>query len=185
MKLIAGLGNPGSKYAMTRHNVGFMVADLLAERHGINIGKEKKRSETGKGMIGGTPIVITKPLTFMNLSGEAIAPLAAYLDIGVEDIIVIHDDLDLEFGRIKIKAGGGHGGHNGLKSLISHLNGREFTRIRMGIGKPVAGGDVSSYVLSQFSAEEKKELINLIEHAADAVENIISKGADRAMNSFN
>jgi PTH1 family peptidyl-tRNA hydrolase len=185
VKLVAGLGNPGSKYAMTRHNIGFMVADLLAARHSISIGKEKKRSETGKGMIVGTPVVLTKPLTFMNLSGETVGPLAAYLDIIVEDIIVIHDDLDLDFGRIKIKTGGGHGGHNGLKSLISHLSSREFVRIRVGIGKPPAGGDVSSYVLNQFSAEEKKELNNVIELAADAVEAVISEGVARAMNNFN
>jgi len=185
VKLVAGLGNPGDRYAMTRHNVGFMVADLLAERHSINIGKEKKRSETGKGIIAGAPVVITKPLTFMNLSGEAIGPLAAYLGIEAEDVVVIHDDLDLDFGRIKIKAGGGHGGHNGLKSLISHLNSREFIRIRVGIGKPPADSDVSAYVLNCFSADEKKELGHVIGRAGDAVEAVISEGTTRAMNSFN
>lgn len=185
MKLVTGLGNPGSKYAMTRHNIGFMVADLLAKRHSISIGKEKKRIETGKGIIAGIPAIIAKPITFMNLSGEAIGPLAAYLDIEPEDIIVVHDDLDLDYGRIKIKAGGGHGGHNGLKSLISHLGSKDFTRIRVGIGKPPAGSDVSAYVLNSFSTEEKKELSHVLEHAGDAVEAVISKGPSPAMNSFN
>ena len=185
MKLVAGLGNPGDRYAMTRHNVGFMVADLLAERHGISIGKEKKRSETGKGIISGAPVVLTKPLTFMNLSGETVGPLAAYLNIEPLDVIVIHDDLDLDFGRIKIKVGGGHGGHNGLKSLISHLSSKEFIRIRVGIGKPPAGSDVSAYVLNNFSTEEKKELSHVLEHAGDAVEAVISEGPTRAMNGFN
>ena len=185
MKLVAGLGNPGDRYAMTRHNVGFMVADLLAEKHGISLGKEKKRSETGKGTINGTPVVITKPMTFMNLSGETIGPLATYLDIIAEDIIVIHDDLDLDFGRIKIKAGGGHGGHNGLKSLIAHLKSRDFIRIRVGIGKPPADGDVSAYVLNRFSSVEKKELDHVIDISGDAVEAVISEGTSRAMNSFN
>jgi PTH1 family peptidyl-tRNA hydrolase len=185
VKLVAGLGNPGSKYAQTRHNVGFMVAELLAERHSITLGKEKKRSETGKGNIAGTPTVITKPLTFMNLSGETVGPLATYLDIEMEDVIVIHDDLDLDFGRIKIKAGGGHGGHNGLKSLIAHLGSKDFIRVRVGIGKPPAGSDVSAYVLNQFSAEDKKELNYILERAGDAVEAIMSEGYLSSMNSFN
>jgi len=162
-----------------------MVADLLASRHGIGISKDKSKSLTGKGLIAGEQATILKPQTFMNLSGEAVRPLFSYLDIDIEDVIVIHDDLDLDFDRIKIKVGGGHGGHNGLRSIISHLGDNGFSRVRVGIGKPPPGRDVSGYVLSSFSGEERKTLISVVERAADAVEDIISQGTLKAMNTFN
>lgn len=185
MKLVVGLGNPGEKYTSTRHNVGFMVVDFLAERYQISVDKIKFRSLTGKGIVAGEQAMITKPQTFMNLSGEAVRPLFSYIDIEKEDVIVIHDDLDLEFGRIKIKSGGGHGGHNGIRSIISHLGNKDFIRVRVGIGKPPPRWNVSNYVLSPFSADESKELHHILERSADAVEAIIRDGALLAMNRFN
>lgn len=185
MKLVAGLGNPGDKYSSTRHNIGFMVVDTLASRHGIRVDKNKKRSLTGNTIITGEKVLIAKPQTFMNLTGEALGPLFSFLDIEIEDVIVVHDDLDLDFGRIKIKAGGGHGGHNGIRSIMPHIGGKDFIRVRVGIGKPLKGWDISKYVLNQFSSEEKKDLDDLLERAADAVETIISVGHLKAMNAFN
>lgn len=185
MKLIAGLGNPGDRYSSTRHNIGFMVIDALGSRHGIRVDKNKKRSLTGNAIIAGEKALMAKPQTFMNLTGEALGPLFSFLDIEVTDVIVVHDDLDLDFGRIKIKSGGGHGGHNGIRSLISHFGDKNFVRVRVGIGKPPKGWDISKYVLNPFSAEEKKGLDDLLERAADAVEMIISAGYLKAMNAFN
>lgn len=185
MKLIAGLGNPGDKYSNTRHNIGFMVIDALGSRHGIRIDNNKKKSLTGSGVIAEEKVIMVKPQTFMNLSGEALGPLFSFLDIEFEDVIVVHDDLDLDFGRIKIKAGGGHGGHNGIRSIISHFGAKDFVRVRVGIGKPPIGWDVSRYVLNPFSPEEKKDLNALIDRAADAVEMVTSAGHLKAMNSFN
>lgn len=185
MKLIAGLGNPGDKYSNTRHNIGFMVVDALGLRHGIRVNNNKKKSLTGSGVITGEKVIMAKPQTFMNLTGEALGPLFSFLDIEIEDVIVVHDDLDLEFGRIKIKTGGGHGGHNGIRSIISHFGAKNFVRVRVGIGKPPVGWDVAKYVLNSFSAEEKKDLDALIDRASDAVEMIISAGHLKAMNAFN
>lgn len=185
MKLVVGLGNPGDKYSATRHNVGFMIIDTLAKRHGLGVDKVKNKSLTGKGVVSGEQVVLVKPQTFMNLSGEAVRPLFSYIDINTEDVIVVHDDLDLEFGRIKIKSGGGHGGHNGIKSIISHLGNKDFIRVRVGIGKPPPHWNVSNYVLSPFSADERENLHHILEESADAVEAIISDGALMAMNRFN
>lgn len=185
MRLVVGLGNPGDKYAATRHNVGFMVVDALAARHDIGIVQMKYRSLTGKGVVAGKQVIIAKPQTFMNLSGEAVKPLFSYIDINSEDVIVIHDDLDLEFGRIKIKSGGGHGGHNGVRSIISHLGNKDFIRVRVGIGNPPPSWSVSNYVLSPFSADERADLARTLEKSADAVEAILSEGVLMAMNRFN
>lgn len=185
MKLVAGLGNPGDRYSNTRHSIGFMVIDALGSRHGIRVDKNKKKSLTGSGVITEEKVIMAKPQTFMNLTGEALGPLFSFLDIDFEDVIVIHDDLDLDFGRIKIKAGGGHGGHNGIRSIISHFGAKNFVRVRVGIGKPPVGWDVAKYVLNSFSAEEKKDLDALIDRASDAVEMIISTGHLKAMNAFN
>ncbi len=162
-----------------------MAVDALASRHGIGITKNRQKSCTGEGRIMEERVLFAKPQTFMNLSGEAVKPLSSYFGIEEEDIIVVHDDLDLDFGRIKIKSGGGHGGHNGIKSILSHLGSEDFARVRIGIGKPPKGWDVSRYVLSPFSGEEKKELDEVIERSADAVEAIIKDGLLKAMNDFN
>ncbi|MDH3976209.1 MAG: aminoacyl-tRNA hydrolase [Deltaproteobacteria bacterium] len=185
MKLVVGLGNPGEKYIATRHNAGFMVVDALAKRYDIGIDKVKNKSLTGKGIIAGDQVIIAKPQTFMNLSGEAVKPLFSYIDINAEDVIVIHDDLDLDFGRIKIKSGGGHGGHNGIRSIISHLGKKDFIRVRVGIGKPPPRWNVSNYVLSPFAADEREELHHILEKSADAAEAIIADGSLTAMNRFN
>ena len=185
MKLIVGLGNPGAKYSSTRHNIGFMVIDNLASRHGIEVGTGKGGSLIGRGRLAGEPVVLAKPQTFMNRSGEAVRPNLLYMGIGVDDLIIIHDDIDLEFGRIKVKKGGGHGGHNGLKSVISHLGDSGFTRIRVGIGRPGNDMDVSSYVLSPFAAKEREQLREIIDNATDAVEAVVLEGPVSAMNRFN
>lgn len=185
MKLVVGLGNPGEKYIATRHNMGFLIVDALAKRHNISIEKSKNKSLMGKGVVAGDQVIMAKPQTFMNLSGEAVKPLFSYIDIETEDVIVIHDDLDLDFGRIKVKSGGGHGGHNGIRSIISYLGSKDFVRVRVGIGKPPPRWDVSNYVLSPFSADERENLHHILEKSADAVEAIISDGALKAMNRFN
>lgn len=184
MKLIVGLGNPGEKYSSTRHNIGFIVADEIASRHGISFA-DKKRCLLGKGCIGDKDITLVKPQTYMNLSGEAVRPVFSYANTEIEDLIVIHDEIDLEFGKTRIKVGGGHGGHNGLKSVISHLGDSGFIRVRCGVGRPETGGDVSKYVLSPFSPEEKKKLWDIIEYSADAVEAVVRDGAKAAMNRYN
>ena len=185
MKLVVGLGNPGEKYSDTRHNIGFLIVDRLARRHDIVVDRIKNKSLIGKGIVTGERVMMAKPQTFMNLSGEAVKPLFSYIDIETEDVIVIHDDLDLDFGRIRIKSGGGHGGHNGIRSIISHLGSREFIRVRVGIGKPPPRWNVSDYVLSPFSADEREYLHHILEKSADAVEAIINDGALKAMNRFN
>ena len=185
MKLVVGLGNPGEKYNATRHNIGFLIIDRLAERHRVGVDKIKNNSLTGRGIIAGEQVIMAKPQTFMNLSGEAVRPLFSYVDIETEAVIVIHDDLDLEFGRIRIKSGGGHGGHNGIRSIISHLGSKDFIRVRVGIGKPPPRWNVSDYVLSPFTADEREHLHHILEKSADAVEAIISDGALKAMNRFN
>lgn len=161
-----------------------MAVDILAVRHGIEISRKEKKSILGKGTIGSEKVIIAKPQTFMNLSGEALRPLfSTYID-EIEDLIVVHDDLDIEFGKIKIKVGGGHGGHNGLRSIISCL-GNDFIRIRTGIGRPLTGQDVSSYVLNPFSVEQKTSFDTLVDELADAVEVVLNEGAISAMNRFN
>ncbi len=161
-----------------------MAVDILAARNGIEISRKEKKSMLGKGTISSEKVIIAKPQTFMNLSGEALKPLfSTYVD-EIEDLIVVHDDIDIEFGKIKIKVGGGHGGHNGLRSIISSL-GNDFIRIRAGIGRSLTGQDVSSYVLNQFSVEQKNSLGTLVDELADAVEVVLNKGVVSAMNRFN
>ena len=184
MKLIVGLGNPGSQYALTRHNIGFMIIDNLASKYGISL-SDKKKCLLGEGFIDNERVVLVKPQTFMNLSGEAVKPVFSSRNVDLEDLIIIHDDIDLEFARIKIKVGGGHGGHNGIRSIASHLGSRDFARVRVGIGRSVHGEDVSNYVLSPFSKDEKVELDTLMERTTKAVEAVVNEGALTAMNNFN
>ena len=168
--LLVGLGNPGPKYATTRHNVGFMVVDKLIDTLHAN----KLPSSSFEGdLYKAQSNYLLKPLTFMNLSGESVVKVADYFKIPTEDVIVIHDDLDLPFGALRFKRGGGHGGHNGLKSIDAHT-GKEYIRIRIGIGKPEHKGEVASYVLSPFTQEEQKHLPPLIEKAADAAKELLT-----------
>jgi len=165
--------------------MGFLVLETLAKRENINISSKKFDSCFGKGVISGTPVVLAKPQTFMNLSGVAVGKLARFFKVDVEDVIVVHDDLDLPYREIRIKTGGGDGGHKGLISVIDHFGGSEFVRVRLGIGKPAQKEMIEGYVLERFSEEEVKELPNIMARAYDALVEVLSSGTQAAMNKFN
>lgn len=186
MKCIVGLGNPGKKYENTRHNVGFMVIDALANRHGITLNKNKFKGQYAMEFLEGEKVILLKPQTYMNLSGESIRPLMEYYDISLEDLVVIYDDMDLPTGKIRLRQKGGHGGHNGVRNTIDHLGTKEFQRIRIGIGRPVTRMTVIDYVLGTFQKEEQDDLKHSIERAADACESFISgKTFTEIMNEYN
>jgi PTH1 family peptidyl-tRNA hydrolase len=184
MWLVVGLGNPGSEYARTRHNVGFMIVDELAGRSGAGTAKAKLGAELREGSLGGERLLLCKPMEYMNASGESVSRVSTFWKVPLERVLVVHDDLDLPFGRLKLGTGGGAGGHNGLRSLISHV-GAEFGRVRVGIGRPPGGQDGANYVLGGFSRAEQSELPAVIAEASDAVEAIVHKGMNAAMNKFN
>jgi peptidyl-tRNA hydrolase, PTH1 family len=181
VKCIVGLGNPGTRYRLNRHNAGFLVLDQLAKENAISIGQTLFDADIGKGKIAGSAVLLVQPQTFMNLSGVAIGKLIDYFRIAIEDMIVVHDDLDLPFQTIRLKAGGGHGGHKGLISIIEHLGSADFARVRIGIGRPPHKSMVESYVLSPFADEEMTVLPQLTRTAAEAVTDIISSGIQAAM----
>ncbi len=180
---MVGLGNPGDNYARTRHNLGFMVADLLAARLGSKF-KAHKRSgaEVVSGRLAGHPVLLAKPRCYMNESGRQIGPLAKFYSVAPADIIVVHDDLDLEFGRIRLKIGGGEGGHNGLRSVAAALGTKDFQRVRIGIGRPPGRKDPASFVLENFTATERAEVPTMCEQAADATELLVELGLEPAQN---
>ncbi len=184
MFLVVGLGNPGEEYASHRHNIGFMVLDQLASRWGAGGMKQKFGGEHAKGRALGHDVVVMKPLQYMNVSGPPVQATAAFFQIEPRNVLVIHDDIDLEFGRLKVKVGGGHGGHNGLRSITEHL-GPAFVRIRCGVGHPGEKTRVIGHVLGAFSKAEQRELPDFLIRAMDAVETVIEKGASAAMNKFN
>ena len=179
--LIAGLGNPGPKYASNRHNVGFMVVDALARRWGAPGFREKFKGEFTKLVVGGNDVVLLKPMTFMNLSGESAQAAMRFFKAPLAQVICVHDELDLEFGVVRLKLGGGTAGHNGLRSMVQHCGGPDFVRCRVGIGRP-SRGRPESYVLSDFSSLERVELERVLELAGDMVETSISDGPRQAMN---
>lgn len=181
MKCVVGLGNPGVRYQLNRHNAGFLVVNQLAEQHVISISQTLFDAEIGKGKIAGSAVLLVQPQTFMNRSGIAIRSLTDYFRIVPEEVIVVHDDLDLPFQTIRLKAGGGHGGHKGLISIMEHLGGTDFTRVRVGIGRPPHKSMVESYVLSPFSDAEMTCLPHIIQTASDAVTDILSCGIRAAM----
>ncbi len=183
--LIAGLGNPGRKYADTRHNIGFMVIDRLAKEHGFAVIQKKFDTVFGLGEIDGIKVVLTKPMAFMNRSGPPITQLAKYYKLESDHVLVIHDDIDILFGNLKIKAKGGHGGHNGLRSIIGAAGGGEFPRIRIGIGRPDTQIEVTDHVLGKFAKEESATLDLVLSCAAEAAQSIIKKGLPLSMNRFN
>ncbi|MBO7356150.1 MAG: aminoacyl-tRNA hydrolase [Lachnospiraceae bacterium] len=186
MKMIVGLGNPGREYEHTRHNVGFDVISALAEKLEISAGmwKAEHRAHTARGMIGGEKVILVKPQTFMNLSGEAVRELNDYYKLGgVSDIIVISDDVAIPTGNIRIRMKGSSGGHNGLKNIILHMGSEDFVRVRVGVGD--SGGDMVGHVLGHFSSEDAKKMNEAYKKAADAVCCIVTDGADVAMNRFN
>lgn len=186
--LIVGLGNPGPEYAAHRHNVGFMVADLLAARVGASFKRHgRARAQVGEGWLGGpggTKLVLAKPQSFMNLAGGPVAGLAGFFSVDVDRIVVVHDELDLPYGALKLKRGGGEGGHNGLRSISRSLSSKDYTRVRFGIGRPPGRQDPADFVLKPFSAVERKELDVLLETAADATEAVVERGLEWAQNAF-
>lgn len=183
--IIAGLGNPGRKYSGTRHNIGFMVLDRLAEKFGISLTQKKFDNLFGVGEIENSPVILAEPMAFMNLSGPPVQQLANYYKIRLDHVLVIHDDIDILFGNLKIKAKGGHGGHNGIRSIIGAMGGGDFPRIRVGIGRPDTHIDVTDHVLGKFAADEIKHLDPLLTCAAEAAQTILNKGITLSMNRFN
>ena len=185
MKLVVGLGNPGERYAETRHNIGCMVAVRMAARAGIALKRQGYQGFYGVGRLAGEEATVLLPQTFMNRSGASVAPACQSLGVTPGDLIVVHDEIDLPFGTLRIKVGGGHGGHNGLRSITEALGHGDFIRVRLGVGRPPAGGDVSGHVLSRFAAAERQVLADLLDQAAAAVETILMRGSAAAMNEFN
>ncbi|MCX7006391.1 MAG: aminoacyl-tRNA hydrolase [Kiritimatiellaeota bacterium] len=186
MKLIVGLGNPGKQYERTRHNIGFAVLDELAKRADVAFRKPwLAKAETAQAELAGQNVLLAKPVTFMNLSGTAVAPLARKRGLEPADVVVVSDDMELPLGKLRIRARGGAGGHNGLKSVIEQLGSDEFARVRVGIGRSAGEGDATNHVLGRFSADERRALEPVIATAADAVESILRDGAEVAMNKFN
>jgi len=182
--LIAGLGNPGPDYAGNRHNAGFMVADVLAGRMGARFRAAKFQAAAADGKLAGLAVTLAKPLTFMNLSGGPVAGLCRYWKVPPDRLVVIHDELDIPFGALRLKLGGGDNGHNGLRSVSSSMGTRDYYRVRFGIGRPPGRMDPAAYVLRDFAAAERKELPLLLERAADAVEALLSDGLAAAQNAF-
>lgn len=182
--LIVGLGNPEPKYVANRHNVGFMVLDQLADEGRIQVTRSKFKGVYGAGTLEGVPVVLLKPKTFMNLSGQSVQPAARFFGVDPGRIIVVHDELDLPFGRVRLKVGGGHAGHNGLRSICADLGSRDFVRLRVGIGRPEKG-TVSRYVLSDFVGEQREWLPDLLERSASAVRAALREGPRKAMNAVN
>lgn len=182
--LVAGLGNPGPEYAGNRHNIGFMVADLLAERIGGRFRSHKSRAQVAEGRIGGQRVVLAKPMTFMNLSGGPVTGLRDFYKVPVGQVIAVHDELDIGFAALRLKKGGGDNGHNGLKSITKSL-GPDYLRVRCGIGRPPGRTEVATFVLRDFSVAERKELEWFVDRAADAVESLIADGLDRAQSTYN
>jgi PTH1 family peptidyl-tRNA hydrolase len=185
LKLIIGLGNPGVQYAETRHNIGFMVASHLAERTGVALKRKGYQGFYGVGRVAGEEATILLPQTYMNRSGASVAPACQSLGVAPGDLIVVHDEIDLDFGCLRIKLGGGHGGHNGLRSIGAAYGETGYNRLRMGVGRPPEGGDVSGHVLSRFNTAERGQLEKYVETAADALELLLREGAQEAMNSYN
>ncbi len=185
MKLVVGLGNPGRDYRWTRHNVGFLLLDELAGRHGIALSKRGLQSVYGRGKIGKEEVILAKPQTFMNLSGEAVGRLLRFFKIPSENLIVIHDDLDLPLGAVRIRVRGGHGGHKGIQSILQSLGSDEFVRLKVGIGRPAQGGqDPADFVLEPLNSAEKKLFQEMIREKAEVAEALLQEGSQEAMNRY-
>jgi len=185
MKLIVGLGNPGRRYRETRHNVGWEVISRLARRARIAVDEEDGFSDVGRGSIGGTRVILARPQTYVNVSGEAVRDLRRHHRLRPQDIVVVVDDLDLPLGRLRLRASGSAGGHNGLKSIIEALGTTEFPRLRVGIGRPAEGVDPADHVLTRFTSDEQAVVDAALDRAAEAIETAITEGIETAMNRFN
>jgi len=182
--LIAGLGNPGPQYAANRHNLGFLVADELAERAGVSFKRDRSRAQVATGRLAGVPVILAKPMTFMNVSGRPVAALRGFYKVPGDRIIVIHDELDIPFDVVRVKLGGGDNGHNGLRSVTAALGSRDYYRIRVGIGRPPGRMDPAAFVLRDFSAAEREALPVLLSRSADAAEVLLERGLAAAQNVF-
>jgi PTH1 family peptidyl-tRNA hydrolase len=187
--LVVGLGNPGTEYAKNRHNVGFMIVDLIAGRTAARFGRHRKAvAQVAEGRLGvgaeAPRMVLAKPMTYMNLSGGPVAALRQFYKVPLEQVIVVYDELDLPYGTLRLKQSGGEGGHNGLRSVSKSLGGKDYLRVRFGIGRPPGRQDPADYVLSDFSATERKELDFLIDRAADATEALIQRGLEWSQNTY-
>jgi PTH1 family peptidyl-tRNA hydrolase len=182
--LVVGLGNPGPRYAATRHNVGFLVVELLAKRLGGQFKAHKGRADLVEGRLAGEPVVLAKPRSFMNESGGPVVSVARFYKVPVEQIVVVHDDLDLPFGALRLKRGGGDGGHNGLRSATAALGSKDYLRVRFGIGRPPGRQDPAEFVLREFSGAERKDLAFHLDRAADAVEALVGQGLETAQNDY-
>ena len=186
MYLIVGLGNPTAKYEKTRHNAGFDVIDAIADKYGIELNLRKGKAFCGTGYIEGQKVMLAKPQTYMNLSGDSVSALVNFYKLDpMEDLIVVFDDISLVPGNLRIRKKGSAGGHNGIKDIIAKTGTDQFARVKVGVGEKPAGWDLADHVLGRFSAEDRKLVDEAIEHAADAVEKIITDGADAAMNEYN
>ncbi|HOQ00338.1 MAG TPA: aminoacyl-tRNA hydrolase [Acetivibrio clariflavus] len=185
LSVVIGLGNPGPRYENTRHNVGFDTVDLLSKKHNIDVTKVKHKALIGDGNIGGHRVLLVKPQTFMNLSGESVREIIEWYKVPVENIIIIYDDIDLPVGKIRIRPKGSAGTHNGMRSVIYQIQSEDFPRIRIGIDKPPQNWDLADFVLSKFSTDERKSVEEAIANAAEAVEVILNSGIDKAMNRYN
>jgi len=187
MKVIVGLGNPGREYAGNRHNIGFICLNHFARRNSIRWDKKQANARTGGGTVNGNSILLAKPQTYMNLSGKSVSHLVNKFRVNLDDLIVIHDDLDLSTGKIRIRRGGGSGGHKGVNSIISELGSRDFIRIRFGIGRPESSNedDIVDFVLSGFTPDEKRAIKPSIALASEAVACLLDDGLEAAMNKYN
>ncbi|MDH3800135.1 MAG: aminoacyl-tRNA hydrolase [Desulfobacterales bacterium] len=185
MRLVVGLGNPGARYENTRHNAGFMIADKIAQDFNISLGKRKFDCVYGRGFIEEVEVLLAKPMAFMNRSGPPIQKLAHFFRIQSKEMVVIHDDIDLVFGRFKIKEKGGHGGHNGIRSLMDAFGGGDFVRLRIGIGRSELRESVTNHVLGRFSGQNAEFLTRIISGGRDAVVTVLCKGTKAGMNLFN
>ena len=191
MKLIVGLGNPGRGYANNRHNLGFMCLNHFARTQGIRFDKKQGQARIGSGEVAGSKVILAKPQTYMNRSGQSVSRLIRKFDINPDDLIIIHDDLDLPLGTIRIRRSGGSGGHKGINSIISYLESQDFPRLRIGIGRPatslaeISENDIIAYVLSDFTPEEKQVITQVIPRASEAILCLLTEGLTAAMNKFN
>lgn len=183
--LVVGLGNPGERYAQTRHNAGVLAIDVLLERTGGRLKSHKSGCLVAEVALGGSRVVLARPTTYMNESGRRVRGLVTWYKQPVENLIVVHDEIDIPFGEVRVKSGGGTAGHNGLGSIVNHLGTKDFARVRVGVGRPPGAKGAAGHVLAGFSSSERKELPFLLVAAADAVEAIVAGGVERAMNEFN
>lgn len=183
MKVVVGLGNPGNEYHETRHNIGFMAVDALAKELNISLDKNKFKGQIGEGFLNGEKIILVKPMTYMNLSGETVGPLLSWYKLDRADLLVVYDDMDLSLGQLRIRRKGSSGGHNGMKSIIAHLNTEDFSRLKIGIGSPRF--NVINYVLGKFEKDEKQIVEEAINRAVEAAKVFLTKGVQEAMNKYN